>query len=449
MQKRIARGGSVLKLLLSFVLVVGLMPSLAFAGQESSADEAEYGSEGVSLAVSSGWTQWDTLEWKVDDGGCFVLRPLGGAACGSSSKILYFTSLGSGATSFRIEGEISLGGLTFWGASDLREIDLTGLDTSTAAINAGHMFDGCSSLESIEFGDVFDTSNVTYLLFTFRGCSSLTSLDLSGWDTSNVTDMYHMFDGCSSLTSLDLSSFDTSKAVRMGGMFDGCTSLRYVSLGEKFSFCGSGTERQCSLPTPSGDGLSGKWVSIADGVTSYYDADEVPNNVAAYYEAGYQALWNGFSVYRMYNPITSEHLFTTDMQEYISLTAHDWRQEGTAWASPIAGTKGVYRLYNAALGSMAKMSHHYTTDKAEADNLVKNWGWVYDNGGAPIFYSAEDDSGTFYGTSPVYRLYNDGLSAHHYTLDKGEYDSLIANQGWSGEAVAFYAGAGNNSIIIN
>lgn len=395
MQRRIARGGSVLKLLLSFVLVVGLMPSLAFAGQESSADETEYASEGVSLAVSSGWTQWDTLEWKVDDGGCFVLRPLGGAAYGSSSKGLNFTSLGSGATSFRIEGEVSLRSLIFWGASDLREIDLTGLDTS------------------------------------------------------NVTDMYHMFDGCTSLTSLDLSSFDTSKAVRMDGMFDGCTSLRYVSLGEKFSFCGSGAERQCSLPTPSGDGLSGKWVSIADGVTSYYDADEVPNNVAAYYEAGYQALWNGFSVYRMYNPITSEHLFTTDMQEYISLTAHDWRQEGTAWASPIAGTKGVYRLYNAALGSMAKMSHHYTTDKAEADNLVKNWGWVYDNGGAPIFYSAEDDSGTFYGTSPVCRLYNDGLSAHHYTLDKGEYDSLIANQGWSGEAVAFYAGAGNNSIIIN
>ena len=239
--------------------------------------------------VSDGWTQWDTLEWKVDDKGCLILRPLGGAACGSSSKGFNFTSLGSGATGFKIEGKISLGGLTFMGASDLREVDLTGLDTSSAAITAGHMFDGCSSLESIEFGDGFDTSNVTYMLFTFRGCSSLTSLDLSGWDTSNVVDMYHMFDGCTSLESLDLSSFDTSKVVntaksaRMGGMFDGCASLRSVSLGAKFSFCGSGSERQCSLPTPSGDGLTGRWVSSSS--SAIYAGDAIPNNIAATYTA--------------------------------------------------------------------------------------------------------------------------------------------------------------------
>ncbi len=48
MQKRIARGGSVLKLLLSFVLVIGLMPSLAYAGdgKVASADSD------VSLAAS-------------------------------------------------------------------------------------------------------------------------------------------------------------------------------------------------------------------------------------------------------------------------------------------------------------------------------------------------------------------------------------------------------------
>ena len=144
-------------------------------------------------------------------------------------------------------------------------------------------------------------------------------------------------------------------------------------------------------------------------------------------------------VYRMYNSITSEHLFTTDFDEYSSLTAHDWRQEGVSWCSPAAG-KGVYRVYNPGLGAMAKMSHHYTSDYAEAADLVANHGWRWDNGGQPIFYSAEDDSGNaLAGASKVYRLYNGGLSAHHFTLDASEANSLMSNHGWNGEDVGFYA----------
>ena len=144
------------------------------------------------------------------------------------------------------------------------------------------------------------------------------------------------------------------------------------------------------------------------------------------------------TVYRMYNPITSEHLWTTDVNEYNDLVNHDWKKEDVAWTTSATG-KGVYRLYNAALGAMGKMSHHYTTDKAEADKLVAENGWVYDNGGQPIFYSAEDESGAFEGASPVYRLYNDGLSAHHLTLDQDENDSLIKDHGWTGEGTGFYA----------
>ena len=156
------------------------------------------------------------------------------------------------------------------------------------------------------------------------------------------------------------------------------------------------------------------------------------------------AKWEAVSsqvVYRMYNPITSEHLFTTDASEYDSLVAHDWQKEGEAWSSPTTG-KGVYRLYNAALGAMGKMSHHYTTDKAEADKLEAENGWVYDNGGQPIFYSAEDESGAFEGAAPVYRLYNGGLSAHHYTMDKSEADGLVKDNGWTAEGeggIGFYA----------
>ncbi|MBR6460135.1 MAG: Ig-like domain-containing protein, partial [Actinomycetaceae bacterium] len=40
-------------------------------------------------------------------------------------------------------------------------------------------------------------------------------------------------------------------------------------------------------------------------------------------------------VYRLYNPVTSEHLFTTDMKEYNILhDKHGWKKEGVAWIAP-------------------------------------------------------------------------------------------------------------------
>lgn len=141
----------------------------------------------------------------------------------------------------------------------------------------------------------------------------------------------------------------------------------------------------------------------------------------------------GQYVYRMYNTITSEHLFTTDKSEYQSLTKHNWQQEGDAWVSPATSSKPVYRLYNAGLGALTKMSHHYTTDKAEADDLVANHGWVYDFGGQPAFYSAEDSSGIALGYAyGVARLYNPALSAHHFTPALTEYSQLL-DMGWNPE----------------
>lgn len=88
-----------------------------------------------------------------------------------------------------------------------------------------------------------------------------------------------MFRGCSSLTSLDLSGLDTSGIVGMSFMFSGCDALRGVSLGERFFFEGAGSSRICSLPEPSGDGLTGRWVSSVDGAA--YAPSEVPSGVAA------------------------------------------------------------------------------------------------------------------------------------------------------------------------
>ena len=89
-----------------------------------------------------------------------------------------------------------------------------------------------TSLEAIDFGGCFDTSNVTDMSWMFFDCSSLTELDVSGFDTSNVTDMSNMFAGCSSLTELDLSGFDTSNVTDMSYMFCFCESLMELDLSD-------------------------------------------------------------------------------------------------------------------------------------------------------------------------------------------------------------------------
>ena len=169
----------------------------------------------------------------------------------------------------------------FYVCSSLASLDLSSLDTSSVT-NMHDMFHGCSSLTSLDLTGL-DTSSVVYMREMFRGCSSLTSLDLSGLDTSSVEDIDRMFSGCSSLASLDLSSLDTSSVRNMSWMFYGCSSLRAVAFGAKFKFEGAWWNRQSWLPIPSGDGLTGRWVSSADGIA--YTPDDIPSNVAATYVA--------------------------------------------------------------------------------------------------------------------------------------------------------------------
>ena len=116
--------------------------------------------------------------------------------------------------------------------SSLTSLDLSGFDTSKV-IDMGLMFYDCSSLTSLELSG-FDTSNVMLMTQMFQSCSSLTSLDLSGFDTSNVMSMFQMFKSCSSLTSLDLSGFDTIN-LPVGGagtMFYDCNMLTELKCGD-------------------------------------------------------------------------------------------------------------------------------------------------------------------------------------------------------------------------
>ena len=132
------------------------------------------------------------------------------------------------------------------------------------------------------------------------------------------------------------------------------------------------------------------------------------------------------NVYRLYNSVTSEHLFTTSRYEYEQLPGisnGDWVQEGVAWLAPQTGDP-VFRLYNTGLGD-----HHYTRNGAERDQLVQWYGWISEG---VAFYSAPSDDGI-----AIYRVYNGALprGQHHYTRSYGEQGVLTSKYGWSDEGV--------------
>ena len=169
----------------------------------------------------------------------------------------------------------------FSGCSSLVDLSLSGWDTSSVE-NMSNMFYYCTSLESLDLKH-FDVKSVKNMSNMFCGCSNLISLDLLGWITSNVTSMDGMFDGCSSLGDLNLSSFDTSRVASTQSMFSNCSNLISITLGAAFAIEGYGSNGRIVFPVPSGNRLTGRWLSSDDGIA--YTADGIPSKIAATYTA--------------------------------------------------------------------------------------------------------------------------------------------------------------------
>ena len=136
---------------------------------------------------------------------------------------------------------------------------------------------------------------------------------------------------------------------------------------------------------------------------------------------------DGKPVFRMYNFLTGEHLWTenyTETQNLRTLTRagkSHWESEGVGWYAPHTSKTPVYRLYNYDLGKIGAMSHYYTSNKNEIKKLcTKKWGWK--NEGI-AFYSG--------GNLAVYTAYREkGGSQHLFTVDKTEWQNLN-NNNWN------------------
>ncbi len=95
-------------------------------------------------------------------------------------------------------------------------------------------------------------------------------------------------------------------------------------------------------------------------------------------------------MYRLYNPRSGEHFYTSSAYERDVLVRRGpWKYEGVAWNAPLESEYPVYRMY-----SPKSKAHHYTMDENERDVLCgmdkykgRGKGWNYEGIG---WYSAID-----------------------------------------------------------
>lgn len=187
------------------------------------------------------------------------------------------------------------------------------------------------------------------------------------------------------------------------------------------TICGATEQEEVTSPEAHTWGV---WKTTKEATCAEAGTKERTCSVCGTKETQTIAKLTSVTMYRLYNPYSGEHLYTSDTEERDFLTVLGWKYEGLAWTAPSKSNTPVYRLYNKYSGD-----HHFTTNKSEYDACVAQ-GWT----GEGIGFYSDDAKG-----ATVYRLYNKYLTAgtHHYTPSKTEYDYL-GKIGWNKENIAWY-----------
>lgn len=98
------------------------------------------------------------------------------------------------------------------------------------AADARYLFAGFTKLESIDFGNCFDTSKVQVMSYFYGYCPKMEKFSFAELDTSSLTDASNLFTGSTGLRSIEWGKFDSSKVTDMSSMFYGCTGLSTLDL---------------------------------------------------------------------------------------------------------------------------------------------------------------------------------------------------------------------------
>lgn len=120
--------------------------------------------------------------------------------------------------------------MMFRDATGVTYINTKNWKWSSTGANVTYMFNGCSSLQTIEGIEDWDVTNSTSFVYMFMNCRKL-NMNVSTWRPQKVTNMQQAFTNCSSLTSLDLSAWNVSSVTTINSCFSGCSKLQTLNLG--------------------------------------------------------------------------------------------------------------------------------------------------------------------------------------------------------------------------
>ncbi len=160
------------------------------------------------------------------------------------------------------------------------------------------------------------------------------------------------------------------------------------------------------------------------------------------------------SVYRLYQPQSKVHFYTTDVNYYNNKVISDpsWVKEGVAFEEPEKSDFPVFRLYNTKTGE-----YYFTANNDEANKLITasaNLGWQNDTSLVQYQHDTTSKTIAFYSAAPdqsnipVFSLYNAqaGLGEHFYTASQDEATTAENDWNWTKfddfnnqQGVAWYA----------
>lgn len=150
------------------------------------------------------------------------------------------------------------------------------------------------------------------------------------------------------------------------------------------------------------------------------------------------------TVVRMYNKWTGEHLFTTNALEVADLEARGWQNEGTYWKAPAAPTDKehkdnakympVYRLYNPN-----SSDHLYTTDLVEYTNLMAA-GWngedvKFMSAATPDLQNKAKIGQPDVDAEAIYRQFNPNVTVGTHNYGGLAENKKVLDAGWKADGV--------------
>lgn len=189
---------------------------------------------------------------------------------------------------------------------------------------------------------------------------------------------------------------------------------------------GIGDAQPASAPIPSQTATSDLLVPIQTPTKHSAGEVEKPAEamepLASVCADASSAVVDKMNVYRLFNPSSAEHLYTSDFYEAMTIaSAQGWQYEGIGFTASGSSGTPVYRLYSPACGL-----HLWTTDANEKRELsIAKHEWNY-------------EGVAWFGVKGFHmrRLYDPASGQHLYTRDSNEVAELTSRCGWREEPSA-------------